>query len=52
MQTFGCPTVHLDTMSYQAPEFCQSLGFKQFGKLIYSEIGASEVFFVKHLNVS
>lgn len=52
LQTFGCPTVHLDTMSYQAPEFYQSLGFKQFGKLIYPEIGASEMFFVKHLEVS
>ena len=52
LRDFGCPSVHLDTMSYQAPEFYQSLGFKHFGKLTHPEIGASEMFFVKHLEVS
>ncbi|WP_424320666.1 GNAT family N-acetyltransferase [Lacticaseibacillus chiayiensis] len=51
LRDFGCPTVHLDTMSYQAPEFYQSQGFKQFGKLIYPESGVSELFFVKHFKL-
>ena len=49
LKDFGCPIVHLDTMSYQGAAFYKALGFEQFGQLTYPEIDAAEFFFVKHL---
>ncbi len=44
-----CRYVHLDTHSFQAPEFYKKLGYEEFGRLKNSPIGHEQIFFWKRL---
>lgn len=45
----GCKYVHLDTFTFQAPEFYKKLGFKRFGLLKPFPRGASRYYFYKKI---
>ena len=46
----GCKFVYVDTMSYQAPRFYQSIGFREVGRLAdWDSHGHDKVFFRKDL---
>lgn len=45
----GCRYVHLDSHSFQAPEFYRKLGYEEFGRLKDSPIGHEQVFLWKRL---
>jgi ribosomal protein S18 acetylase RimI-like enzyme len=46
----GCRHVHLDTFSFQARPFYESLGYEVFGELRDYPPGHSRYFLVKHLD--
>ena len=37
----GCRYVHLDSHSFQAPDFYKKLGYEEFGRLQDSPLGTS-----------
>jgi GNAT superfamily N-acetyltransferase len=45
----GCRYVHLDSHSFQAPEFYKKIGYEEFGRLKDSPIGHEQVFLWKRL---
>jgi|WetSurMetagenome_2_1015567.scaffolds.fasta_scaffold1119791_1 ribosomal protein S18 acetylase RimI-like enzyme len=45
----GCKYVHLDTFSFQAPEFYRKLGFKRFGSLKPFPKGSKRYFLYKRI---
>jgi GNAT superfamily N-acetyltransferase len=45
----GCRYVHLDSHSFQAPDFYKKLGYEEFGRLTDSPLGHEQVFLWKRL---
>jgi ribosomal protein S18 acetylase RimI-like enzyme len=45
----GCKYVHLDTFSFQAPEFYRKLGYKRFGALKPFPKGSTRYFLYKKI---
>jgi ribosomal protein S18 acetylase RimI-like enzyme len=45
----GCRYVHLDSHSFQAPDFYKKLGYEEFGRLKDSPLGHEQVFLWKRL---
>jgi ribosomal protein S18 acetylase RimI-like enzyme len=45
----GCRYVHLDSHSFQAPDFYKKLGYEEFGRLRDSPLGHEQVFLWKRL---
>ncbi len=45
----GCHAIHLDTMSFQAPEFYRKLGYTVWGELDDLPTGHRRIFFQKSL---
>ena len=45
----GCRYVHLDSHSFQAPEFYKKLGYQEFGRLKDAPLGHEQVFLWKRL---
>ena len=45
----GCRYVHLDSHTFQAPEFYKKLGYEEFGRLKDSPLGHEQVFLWKRL---
>lgn len=45
----GCRGIHLDTMSFQAPDFYRNLGYEVFGKIEDIPIGHTRYFMKKRL---
>lgn len=45
----GCRYVHLDSHSFQAPDFYKKLGYEEFGRLQESPLGHEQVFLWKRL---
>jgi len=45
----GCRYVHLDSHSFQAPEFYKKLGYEEFGRLKDAPLGHEQVFLWKRL---
>ena len=45
----GCRYVHLDSHSFQAPDFYKKLGYEEFGRLADSPLGYEQVFLWKRL---
>jgi GNAT superfamily N-acetyltransferase len=45
----GCRRIHLDTMSFQAPEFYRKLGYTVFGVLTGFPQDATRIYLVKDL---
>ena len=46
----GCRHAHLDTMSFQAPDFYIKLGYSVFGKLENMPVGHTRYYLQKSLN--
>jgi GNAT superfamily N-acetyltransferase len=46
----GSRLIHLNTYSFQAPGFYEKLGFRRFGGMTGSPLGASRHFYVKQLS--
>ena len=46
---WGCRYAHLDSHSFQAPEFYARLGYEEFGRLKDSPLGHEQVFMWKRL---
>lgn len=45
----GCRYIHLDSYSFQAPDFYRKLGYEEFGRLKDSPLGHEQVFLWKGL---
>lgn len=45
----GCLYVHLDSHTFQAPDFYKKLGYEEFGRLKESPLGHEQVFLWKRL---
>jgi len=45
----GCRYVHLDSHSFQAPDFYKKLGYEEFSRLSESPLGQDQVFLWKSL---
>jgi len=45
----GCRYVHLDSHSFQAPDFYEKLGYEEFGRLSDSPLDHEQVLLWKHL---
>lgn len=48
-QAAGCRYVHLDSHSFQAPDFYKKLGYEEFGRLKDAPLGHEQVFLWKRL---
>ena len=48
-RTDGCRFVHLDSHTFQAPEFYKKLGYQEFGRLEDSPLGHEQVFLWKRI---
>lgn len=46
----GCRGIHLDTLSFQAPEFYKKLGFVVFGQIEDTPVGHTRYFLKKRLD--
>lgn len=46
----GCRNVHLDSYSFQAPDFYRKLGYQEFGRLNDAPLGFEQVFLWKRLS--
>ena len=45
----GCRYVHLDSHTFQAPDFYKKLGYEEFGRLKDSPLGHEQIFLWKRL---
>lgn len=48
----GSRMIHLNTFSFQAPQFYEGHGYRRFGRLAGSPAGQSRHYFVKYLRSS